>query len=142
MGVPSTLPNMSIVLFLDTVTNAGRDFNSSFLVVNIIPDPATLIPPSPPSLDEPIIYPIDPGLAVYSQPPWINITASNTSDIVRYEIYNSHTNAGVEHTICPNVTASSTLYDSVFPIPWGYTMVCARAFALDGRVSPVVSHCG
>lgn len=131
------LPNMSVVLFVGDVVNAGRLDNSSFFVVNIITDNATLLPPVPPALAQPSISPVSP-FDVLPAPPVVTITPSNVTDAVRYTLYSSAV-ASPCGMRCPPVNASSTLYTGPFQVPAGMVYVCARSFSLDGRISAEVS---
>lgn len=135
-GYPTTvpLPNMSLVLFVDSVVNGARSDAGTYMVVTVIPNPGSLVPAIPPLVPTPIIEPTI-TYTILPEPPSVSITPVNASDTVRYTLYSSvwNTTSKVE---CPNVTEQSPVVTGNITIPYGLVWVCARTFAAaDGRMS-------
>jgi hypothetical protein len=137
---PTPLPNFTIPVFLSSVTNAARSRTANYMLVTIVPDPATLLPSRQPALGPPHMSPIKP-FTILEPPPLCTITPHDATPVViRYRIYNSES-AGHVPVGCDDVTEVSTEYTAAFTVPAGLTHVCARAYALDGRVSFQVRGC-
>jgi hypothetical protein len=126
---------MTIVLFVDSVTNGGRARGKEYMLVNIQPNATTLVSPSPPPVPKPFFNQISPFEPLPS-PPSVTIAANVSEGTIRYEMYSSQTNTnGAAPLNCPNVTASSPVYTAPLAVSPGLVYVCARTFLPEGRSS-------